>query len=99
MLLRDRSSSPPFPTAVSQGEIRHPAAYSRHDLRIARILALSDVLGRPISISYLDSCDVRALPLILERLEAECRRRARRATFGGILSRVHDRAGRTEGRS
>ncbi|HWE60737.1 MAG TPA: hypothetical protein VHB98_03425 [Chloroflexota bacterium] len=62
-------------------EIVRPAGYTRHDVRIARILTLSQLIGRPISISYLDSCDVRALPVILERLELIWQHRAQRRSF------------------
>lgn len=50
---------------------------TRHEARLARILQLSDALGTPASVSYLDSCEVRELPLILARLQARymCRRR------------------------
>ena len=46
----------------------------RHEARIARILGLSEALGTPISVAYLDSCDVRELPPILTRLQEQYRR-------------------------
>jgi len=52
----------------------------RHEARIARILGLSEALGTPISVAYLDSCDVRELPPILACLQEQYRRaRCRRA--------------------
>lgn len=65
---------------------------SRHEARIARILTLCKALEVPVSVSYLDSCDVRALPVLLERLERLERRRARRWAF-----RMHLQAPSTGG--
>lgn len=91
MHLRDRPTSPlhalpeigRHPEQVRRGpstggEIPSLDAVSRHDLRIARILTLAGLLGMPLSVSYLDSCDVRALPVILEQLEGRYRRWAER---------------------
>jgi hypothetical protein len=72
------------PTPTMGVEIVLPRGYSRHDARIARIMAISQSLGAPISVSYLDSCDVRALPLILERLERRAQRH--RAILGHPLT-------------
>ncbi len=42
---------------------------SRHDECIDRIVALAQAVNRPISREYLLSCDVRALPTLLEWLK------------------------------
>lgn len=63
------------PRLEASSRLVHHLGPSRHEERIARILALSEELGAPMSIAYLDSCDVRALPVILEHLEAKRRRR------------------------
>ena len=54
----------------------------RHEARIARILGLSEALGTPISVAYLDSCDVRELPPILARLQEQYRRAGGRRARG-----------------
>lgn len=59
----------------------------RHEARIASILGLSEALGTPISVAYLDSCDVRELPPILARLQVQYRRAGRhRPGLRGLLA-------------
>jgi hypothetical protein len=54
------------------------AFWVRYVDRIARIHTLSRYIGRPLSYEYLQSCDVRSLPVLLEDLEARLRRGRRR---------------------
>ena len=70
---------------MSTGSSTVDFSFSRHESRLARILELAHAQGIAISVSYLDSCDVRALPVILERLEAHAR--GGQPRFWGLLQR------------
>jgi hypothetical protein len=65
---------------------------SRFEQRITRIHTLSEALALPLSREYLYSCDVRALPVLLEQLESLCCRNT------WLARRRVDRALRAAGR-
>ena len=59
--------------------------WPRYSERIARIHTLSRLSKQPLSYEYLYSCDVRALPVLLDDLEARLRRTPR--TWWRLLRR------------